>query len=152
MSRLPNYRKVALVLVAIAAVVLAIVGIDAFLRHRAAEQARDLLVGKWEVTGEDAVSSLEFRADGTMRRVSAYQLPTETFDPWVTGAATVVALAILLSLRVALHWDRAVVLRLGRLHALRDQIFSRRAVFGDRTRRGNVIGGYGVAQHCQHAR
>jgi regulator of protease activity HflC (stomatin/prohibitin superfamily) len=49
---------------------------------------------------------------------AAYQLLTDMFNPWVTGAATVLVLAILLALRVALHWDRAVVLRLGRLHAL----------------------------------
>ena len=41
--------------------------------------------------------------------------------PLFTGVAAAVALALLLSLRVALQWDRAVVLRLGRLalpHAL----------------------------------
>src|SRR5262245_62153782 len=37
----------------------------------------------------------------------------------LTIAAAVVALTILLSLRVALQWDRAVVLRLGRFHALK---------------------------------
>jgi regulator of protease activity HflC (stomatin/prohibitin superfamily) len=37
----------------------------------------------------------------------------------LTIAAVVVALAILLSLRVALQWDRAVVLRLGRFHSLK---------------------------------
>lgn len=36
-----------------------------------------------------------------------------------TLAAVVVALAILLALRVSLQWDRAVVLRLGRFHALK---------------------------------
>lgn len=37
----------------------------------------------------------------------------------LTVAAVFVALAILLSLRTALQWDRAVVLRLGRFHALK---------------------------------
>src|SRR5438552_5990886 len=37
----------------------------------------------------------------------------------LTVAAVVVALGILLSLRTALQWDRAVVLRLGRFHALK---------------------------------
>ncbi len=37
----------------------------------------------------------------------------------LTIAAGAVALAILLSLRTALQWDRAVVLRLGRFHALK---------------------------------
>jgi regulator of protease activity HflC (stomatin/prohibitin superfamily) len=36
-----------------------------------------------------------------------------------TIAAVVLALAVLLSLRIALQWDRAVVLRLGRFHALK---------------------------------
>src|SRR5437667_5206358 len=37
----------------------------------------------------------------------------------LTIAAAAVALTILLSLRTALQWDRAVVLRLGRFHALK---------------------------------
>jgi regulator of protease activity HflC (stomatin/prohibitin superfamily) len=41
------------------------------------------------------------------------------FDPIVTAVAAVVAVCILLSLRIALQWDRAVVLRLGRFHALK---------------------------------
>jgi regulator of protease activity HflC (stomatin/prohibitin superfamily)/DNA-binding transcriptional regulator YhcF (GntR family) len=41
------------------------------------------------------------------------------FSPVITAAAVAAALAVLLSLRVALHWDRAVVLRLGRFHALK---------------------------------
>ena len=40
-------------------------------------------------------------------------------EPAVTAAAVVAALAVFLSLRVALQWDRAVVLRLGTFHALR---------------------------------
>ena len=38
---------------------------------------------------------------------------------WLTVPAVLVALVILLSLRVALQWDRAVVLRLGRFQALK---------------------------------
>ena len=40
-------------------------------------------------------------------------------DPWIPWPTAVVALMMLLSLRIALHWDRAVVLRLGRMHAVR---------------------------------
>jgi regulator of protease activity HflC (stomatin/prohibitin superfamily) len=40
-------------------------------------------------------------------------------NPWLTAGAAIVALLILLSLRVALQWDRAVVLRLGRFNALK---------------------------------
>jgi regulator of protease activity HflC (stomatin/prohibitin superfamily) len=47
------------------------------------------------------------------------QLIWLTFNLWLTVAGAVVALGILLSLRVALQWDRAVVLRLGRFHGLR---------------------------------
>ena len=47
------------------------------------------------------------------------QLMLRQFLLGLTIAAVVVALAILLSLRVALQWDRAVVLRLGRFHALK---------------------------------
>jgi regulator of protease activity HflC (stomatin/prohibitin superfamily) len=41
------------------------------------------------------------------------------FDPLVTAAAIVLALGVLLGLRIALQWDRAVVLRLGNFHALK---------------------------------
>src|SRR5262249_22566739 len=41
------------------------------------------------------------------------------FNPIVTGVAVVAALAVLLCLRIALQWDRAVVLRLGTFHALK---------------------------------
>jgi SPFH domain/Band 7 family protein len=41
------------------------------------------------------------------------------FDPAVTAVTVVAALAVLLCARVALQWDRAVVLRLGTFHALR---------------------------------
>jgi regulator of protease activity HflC (stomatin/prohibitin superfamily) len=47
------------------------------------------------------------------------QLLLGDFNPFVTGAAVVAALAALLCLRVGLQWDRAVVLRLGTFHALR---------------------------------
>jgi len=43
----------------------------------------------------------------------------ERFDLIVTAVGAVGAVAILLSLRIALQWDRAVVLRLGRFHALK---------------------------------
>jgi regulator of protease activity HflC (stomatin/prohibitin superfamily) len=46
------------------------------------------------------------------------QLVAELFNPWLTAAAAVVALGLLLSLRIALQWDRAVVLRLGRFNGL----------------------------------
>src|SRR5262249_51027798 len=41
------------------------------------------------------------------------------FDPVVTGVAVAAALAALLCFRIALQWDRAVVLRLGTFHALK---------------------------------
>jgi regulator of protease activity HflC (stomatin/prohibitin superfamily) len=43
----------------------------------------------------------------------------DRFNPIVTAVGAVLAVAILLSLRIALQWDRAVVLRLGRFHALK---------------------------------
>jgi regulator of protease activity HflC (stomatin/prohibitin superfamily) len=49
----------------------------------------------------------------------APQLIGNYFDPWLTSAAAVVALVVLLALRIALQWDRAVVLRLGRFHGLK---------------------------------
>jgi regulator of protease activity HflC (stomatin/prohibitin superfamily) len=54
-----------------------------------------------------------------MGAAAVLQLVMAVFNPWITGLAGVAAVAIVLSLRVALHWDRAVVLRLGRLQALR---------------------------------
>src|SRR5207248_1479903 len=39
--------------------------------------------------------------------------------PWVLAAAGVVALGLLLSLRISLQWDRAVVMRMGRFYGLR---------------------------------
>lgn len=50
--------------------------------------------------------------------IPALLLP-ELYLPWILGAAGLVAAAILLSLRIALQWDRAVLLRLGRFHGLR---------------------------------
>jgi regulator of protease activity HflC (stomatin/prohibitin superfamily) len=47
------------------------------------------------------------------------QLVLGAFNPYVTGVAVALALAVLLCLRVALQWDRAVVLRLGTFHALK---------------------------------
>jgi regulator of protease activity HflC (stomatin/prohibitin superfamily) len=50
---------------------------------------------------------------------AAVQLLLGGFNLVVTGVAVVAALAVLLSLRIALQWDRAVVLRLGTFHALK---------------------------------
>jgi regulator of protease activity HflC (stomatin/prohibitin superfamily) len=50
---------------------------------------------------------------------AAAQLFLGRFDPLVTAAAVVVALAVVLCFRTALQWDRAVVLRLGTFHSLR---------------------------------
>jgi regulator of protease activity HflC (stomatin/prohibitin superfamily) len=49
---------------------------------------------------------------------AAPQIIWLTFIPWLTIPAVIIALAILLSLRVALQWDRAVLLRLGRFQGL----------------------------------
>jgi hypothetical protein len=74
-------RLLVLVLAAGATVVLIIVGINLYLERRAAEQARDLLVGKWELVG-DVPRGLEFRADGTLRLAKAYQLSVEGTYTW----------------------------------------------------------------------
>ncbi len=50
---------------------------------------------------------------------AALQGLQDRFDPWITAVAVAAALPLLLSLRIALQWDRAVVLRLGRFYALR---------------------------------
>jgi regulator of protease activity HflC (stomatin/prohibitin superfamily) len=47
------------------------------------------------------------------------QILLREFLPAVTAVAVLAALAVLLCLRVALQWDRAVVLRLGHFHALK---------------------------------
>src|SRR5258708_5885458 len=47
------------------------------------------------------------------------QLLTGEFSVPITSVAVFLALAILLTLRVALQWDRAVVLRLGKFHGLK---------------------------------
>jgi regulator of protease activity HflC (stomatin/prohibitin superfamily) len=49
----------------------------------------------------------------------AVQVLMNRFDPVVTSIAVVAALAVLLCLRIALQWDRAVVLRLGTFHSLK---------------------------------
>jgi regulator of protease activity HflC (stomatin/prohibitin superfamily) len=50
---------------------------------------------------------------------AAPQLIRDQFFPAVTAAAVLAALAVLLSLRIALQWDRALVLRLGHFHTLK---------------------------------
>jgi regulator of protease activity HflC (stomatin/prohibitin superfamily) len=55
--------------------------------------------------------------------------------PWTLGGAGVVALAILLTLRVALQWDRAVVMRLGKFLGLRGPGVFWLAPFVDRVAR-----------------
>jgi hypothetical protein len=50
---------------------------------------------------------------------SGVQVLLGRFDPVVTAAAVAAALAALLCIRIALQWDRAVVLRLGTFHALK---------------------------------
>ena len=47
------------------------------------------------------------------------QVLAQQFYLWLTVPGAVLTLAILLSLRIALQWDRAVVLRLGRFQALK---------------------------------
>jgi regulator of protease activity HflC (stomatin/prohibitin superfamily) len=49
----------------------------------------------------------------------AVQVALGRFEPVVIGVTIAAALAVLLSLRVALQWDRAVVLRLGTFHSLK---------------------------------
>jgi regulator of protease activity HflC (stomatin/prohibitin superfamily) len=53
------------------------------------------------------------------------------FNPWITAVGVVAALICLLGFRVALQWDRAVVLRLGRFHALKGPGFFGMIPFGD---------------------
>jgi len=47
------------------------------------------------------------------------QATADRFSLWITAPAVAAALAILLSMRIALQWDRALILRLGRFSALR---------------------------------
>ncbi|MFL5241087.1 MAG: slipin family protein [Gemmataceae bacterium] len=47
------------------------------------------------------------------------QLLSGEVNVWLTSLAVFFAVAILLTLRVALQWDRAVVLRLGKFHQLK---------------------------------
>lgn len=49
----------------------------------------------------------------------AAQLALNRFEPLITVPAVALALIVLLSLRISLQWDRAIVLRLGRFHALK---------------------------------
>jgi regulator of protease activity HflC (stomatin/prohibitin superfamily) len=58
-------------------------------------------------------------AAAVLAAAAVTQLVRWEFSLWLTIAAVLVALTILLSLRTALQWDRAVVLRLGRFHALK---------------------------------
>src|SRR5579884_3877479 len=47
------------------------------------------------------------------------QVVLDQFVWWITTAGIILALVPLLCLRIALQWDRAVVLRVGRFHALK---------------------------------
>jgi hypothetical protein len=47
------------------------------------------------------------------------QVANNEFNPWLTGAGVILSLTVLLCFRVSLQWDRALVLRLGRFHALK---------------------------------
>jgi SPFH domain / Band 7 family len=47
------------------------------------------------------------------------QLVVQEFIPWLTVVGAIAVLAALLSFRVSLQWDRAVVLRLGKFHGLK---------------------------------
>jgi regulator of protease activity HflC (stomatin/prohibitin superfamily) len=51
--------------------------------------------------------------------VAAVQIIQRHFNPWITGVAVIIGVVLLLSLRIALQWDRAVVLRMGRFQALK---------------------------------
>jgi regulator of protease activity HflC (stomatin/prohibitin superfamily) len=66
---------------------------------------------------------------------AAVQLLLGRFDPFVTAAAVAAALAVMLCFRIALQWDRAVVLRLGTFHALRGPGVFWLAPFVDRVAR-----------------
>src|SRR5205823_232039 len=78
-SRLRKYRALGLVLAAIAGVCLVVIGTTQYLTHRAVEQTRAALVGKWEHVNEatQTRTGMEFRADGTFRTLGAKQLPVE---------------------------------------------------------------------------
>jgi regulator of protease activity HflC (stomatin/prohibitin superfamily) len=58
-------------------------------------------------------------AGAVLLAAAVTQLVLWQFLLWPTIAAVVVALLILLSLRVSLQWDRAVVLRLGKFYSLK---------------------------------
>jgi hypothetical protein len=63
------------------------------------------------------------------------QMIAEKFQPWLMFPAIAVAALILLTLRVALQWDRAVVLRLGRFQGLKGPGVFWLAPFADRVTR-----------------
>lgn len=46
------------------------------------------------------------------------QVLMQKFNPWITAVGVIAALVFLLSLRVSLQWDRAVVLRFGQFRGL----------------------------------
>jgi regulator of protease activity HflC (stomatin/prohibitin superfamily) len=50
---------------------------------------------------------------------AVWQAAQDRFDPWLTGVTVALVLTLCLSLRIALQWDRAVVLRLGRFQSLK---------------------------------
>jgi regulator of protease activity HflC (stomatin/prohibitin superfamily) len=54
-----------------------------------------------------------------MAATAAPQLAWQQFNPWLTTVGVIAALVVLLSFRVSLQWDRAVVLRLGKFHGLK---------------------------------
>jgi regulator of protease activity HflC (stomatin/prohibitin superfamily) len=66
---------------------------------------------------------------------AAVQAVQGHLNPWITGIAAAAALALLLSLRVVLQWDRAVVLRLGRFYGLKGPGVFWLAPFFDRVAR-----------------
>jgi regulator of protease activity HflC (stomatin/prohibitin superfamily) len=67
--------------------------------------------------------------------VAAVQLLQEQFSPLLTSLAVAAALAVLLCVRIALQWDRAVLLRLGTFHALKGPGLFTMVPFVDRVAR-----------------
>jgi len=63
------------------------------------------------------------------------QLLQDQFNPVVMTIAVVAALAVLLCVRIALQWDRAVLLRLGTFHALKGPGIFTMVPFVDRVAR-----------------
>ena len=66
---------------------------------------------------------------------AAVQLLQEAFNPILTAVAVAAALAVLLCVRIALQWDRAVLLRLGTFHALKGPGIFTMVPFVDRVAR-----------------